>query len=56
MHYQDWICDLHYVVSVGGLVWGEVYKGLRFDRISPDELYYEVIDFDGPLSDSPYGL
>ena len=27
-----------------------------FDCVSPDELYYEVIDFGGPLSDLPYGL
>ena len=44
------------IVSVGRPVYDEVCEGLEFDCISFDELYYEVVDFGGPLSNSPYGF
>ena len=43
-------------MSVGGPIYQEVYEGLRFDCISLDELYCEVVDFGVPFSNSTYGF
>ena len=43
-------------MSVGGSNLQEVCEGLRFDCVSPNKLYYEVIDFGGPFSYSAYGF
>ena len=43
-------------MSVEGPICQEVYEGLRFDSVSPDELYCEVIDFGGPFSNLTYGF
>jgi hypothetical protein len=56
VHCPYWFCNFCNVVSVGGPVCQEVCEGLRFDCVSPDELYYEGIDFDGPFSNSTYGF
>ena len=43
-------------MSVGGPICQEVCEGFRFDCVSPDKLYYEVVDFGGPFSNSTYGF
>ena len=43
-------------MSVGGPICQEVCEGLRFDCVSPDELYCKVIDFGGPFFNSTYGF
>ena len=43
-------------MSVESLICQEVYEGLRFDCVSPNELYCEVVDFGGPFSISTYGF
>ena len=40
-------------MSVGGPICQEVCEGLRFDGVSLDELYYEVVDFGCPFSIRP---
>ena len=42
-------------MRVGGPICQEVYEGLRFDCVSPDEFYCEVVDFGGPFSYSANG-
>jgi hypothetical protein len=56
VHCPDWLCDLRYVVNVGGPICHEVYEGLRFDCVSPDKLYCKIVDFGGPFFDSSYGF
>ena len=56
VHSPDWLCDLRYIVSVGGPIGHEIYEGLWFDYVSPNELYCEVVDFGGPFSNSSYGF
>ena len=43
-------------MRVVGPICQKVCEGLRFDCVSLDELYCEVVDFGGPFSYSAYGF